>query len=59
MLEAGWEFMGHGYPMALHTVEDQRDNIRKSFALLAHTGKDPERLVRPGLHETWNPGSPR
>ena len=54
MLEAGWEFMGHGYHQAaLHTVEDQRDNIRKSFALLAaYTGKDPKGWLGPGLHET-------
>ena len=54
MLEAGWEFMGHGYHQAaLHTVDDQRQNISKAFkALSDYTGKAPKGWLGPGLHET-------
>ncbi len=52
--DAGWEFMGHGYQQAaLHTVEDQRDNIRRAFATLKqYTGRDPKGWLGPGLHQT-------
>lgn len=54
MLDAGWDFMGHGYAQAaLHTVEDQQAVIQKSFDVLkAYTGKDPKGWLGPGLHET-------
>ena len=54
MLDAGWEFMGHGYAQAaLHTVEDQRQVIQKSFEVLrGYTGQDPKGWLGPGLHET-------
>ncbi len=54
MLEAGWEFMGHGYHQAaLHTVDDQQQNISKAFKALAdYTGKAPKGWLGPGLHET-------
>lgn len=54
MLEAGWGFMGHGYHQAaLHTVEDQQENIRKSFETLSnYTGTAPKGWLGPGLHET-------
>ena len=54
MLEAGWEFMGHGYHQAaLHTVDDQQQNISKAFkALSDYTGKAPKGWLGPGLHET-------
>lgn len=54
MRDAGWGFMGHGYhQQALHMVEDQKDNIQKSFdALLAYTGTAPKGWLGPGLHET-------
>lgn len=54
MLDAGWEFMGHGYHQAaLHTVADQQENIRDSFnALSDYTGKAPKGWLGPGLHET-------
>ncbi len=54
MLDAGWDFMGHGYAQAaLHTVEDQREIIQKSFDILnSYTGKAPKGWLGPGLHET-------
>jgi len=54
MRDAGWEFMGHGYGQAaLHTVEDQRAVIRRSFAVLErYTGSAPRGWLGPGLHET-------
>ena len=54
MRDAGWGFMGHGYhQQALHMVEDQRENIRKSFEVLqAYTGTAPRGGLGPGLHET-------
>ena len=54
MRDAGWEFMGHGYHQAaLHTVEDQQDNIQKTFATLKdYTGKAPKGWLGPGLHQT-------
>lgn len=54
MLDAGWDFMGHGYAQAaLHTVEDQQSVIQQSFDVLkAYTGKDPKGWLGPGLHET-------
>ncbi len=54
MLDADWEFMGHGfYQAALHTVADQQKNIRDSFEVLsAYTGKAPKGWLGPGLHET-------
>jgi peptidoglycan/xylan/chitin deacetylase (PgdA/CDA1 family) len=54
MREAGWEFVGHGYAQAaLHTVEDQRAVIRKTFEVLsAYTGVAPRGWLGPGLHET-------
>jgi allantoinase len=53
-LEAGWDFMAHGYAQAaLHTVEDQRAVIRKSFEVIErYTGKAPKGWQGPGLHET-------
>ena len=54
MREAGWGFMGHGYQQQpLHTVEDQFDNISRTFqALRDYTGTDPLGWLGPGLHET-------
>lgn len=54
MRDAGWGFMGHGYhQQALHMVEDQKDNIQKSFdALRAYTGTAPKGWLGPGLHQT-------
>jgi len=54
MHEAGWPFMGHGHVQAaLHTVEDQQENIGKSFQILRdYTGEAPKGWLGPGLHET-------
>ncbi len=54
MHEAGWRFIGHGYNQAaLHTVEDQQENIRKSFEVLSeYTGIAPQGWLGPGLHGT-------
>jgi allantoinase len=55
MLDAGWEFMGHGVKQgALHLLPDQRAAIRESVALLRDfTGKAPKGWLGPGLTETW------
>ncbi len=52
--DAGWEFIGHGaHQAALHTVEDQRANIRQSFEVLKeYTGTAPKGWLGPGLHGT-------
>ena len=54
MLEAGWDFMGHGYAQVpMHVVENQQEVINKSFAVLQdYSGKAPKGWLGPGLHET-------
>jgi peptidoglycan/xylan/chitin deacetylase (PgdA/CDA1 family) len=54
MLEAGWEFMGHGVVQgAMHVVPDQRSAIFQSMELLHRfTGKRPQGWLGPGMHET-------
>jgi peptidoglycan/xylan/chitin deacetylase (PgdA/CDA1 family) len=53
-LEAGWEFMGHGYVQKpMHKVEDQAASIRQTMsAIEAFTGKPPRGWESPGLTET-------
>jgi peptidoglycan/xylan/chitin deacetylase (PgdA/CDA1 family) len=55
MLDAGWEFMGHGVVQgAMHLVPDQREAIRTAVSLLREfTGKAPTGWLGPGLTETW------
>ena len=55
MLEAGWEFMGHGVVQgAMHLLPDQREAIRASVRMLREfTGKKPKGWMGPGLTETW------
>jgi len=55
-LEAGWEFMGHGYiQRPMHHVEDQRKNILDTVeAIKAFTGKAPRGWESPGLTETYD-----
>jgi allantoinase len=55
MLDAGWEFMGHGVRQgALHLLPDQRAAVREAIALLRDfTGKPPKGWLGPGLTETW------
>jgi allantoinase len=54
-LEAGWEFMGHGYKQrVMHREEDPRAMIRKCVdTIRAFTGKAPRGWLGPGLTETW------
>jgi allantoinase len=53
-LEAGWEFMGHGYVQGpMHKVEDQRAAIRQTIqAIREFAGKAPRGWESPGLTET-------
>ena len=53
-LDAGWEFMGHGYKQrALPLEEDQRAVIRKSIETIRDfTGQAPRGWLGPGLAET-------
>ena len=55
MLDAGWEFMGHGVKQgAMHLVPDQREAIRTAIRMLREfTGKNPKGWLGPGLTETW------
>ncbi len=55
MLDAGWEFMGHGVVQgAMHVQRDQRDTIRSTVRMLRDfTGKKPKGWLGPGLTETW------
>jgi peptidoglycan/xylan/chitin deacetylase (PgdA/CDA1 family) len=55
MLEAGWEFMGHGVVQgAMHLVPDERAVVRQSVEILEKfTGKKPKGWLGPGLTETW------
>ena len=54
-LEAGWEFMGHGYVQGpMHEVDDQREVIRRTIAAIKKfTGKPPRGWESPGLTETY------
>ena len=55
MLDAGWEFMGHGIRQgAMHLLPDQRAAIREAVDILTKfTGKKPKGWLGPGLTETW------
>ena len=55
-LDAGWEFMGHGYiQRPMHHVEDQRLAIRQTIEeIKAFTGKPPRGWESPGLTETYD-----
>ena len=55
-LEAGWEFMGHGYiQRPMHHVEDQRAAIRQTIDEIRKiTGKAPRGWESPGLTETYD-----
>jgi peptidoglycan/xylan/chitin deacetylase (PgdA/CDA1 family) len=55
-LEAGWEFMGHGWVQGpMHALEDQRVSIRRTIeAIRAFTGKAPRGWESPGLTETFD-----
>ena len=53
-LEAGWEFMGHGYVQGpMHKLDDQRGAIRRTVeAITGFTGAPPKGWESPGLTET-------
>ena len=53
-LEAGWEFMAHGYEQGpMHGLDDQPAAIAKTLeAIEAFTGKAPRGWESPGLTET-------
>ena len=53
-LQAGWEFMGHGFVQGpMHKLDDQRAAIRRTVeAIHAFTGKAPRGWESPGLTET-------
>ncbi|MEK9775464.1 MAG: polysaccharide deacetylase family protein [Quisquiliibacterium sp.] len=53
-LDAGWEFMGHGYVQGpMHKLEDQAQAIRQTIeSIKAFTGKAPRGWESPGLTET-------
>jgi peptidoglycan/xylan/chitin deacetylase (PgdA/CDA1 family) len=55
MLEAGWEFMGHGVVQgAMHLLPDQRAAIHEAVEMLTDfTGRPPRGWLGPGLTETW------
>jgi peptidoglycan/xylan/chitin deacetylase (PgdA/CDA1 family) len=54
-LDAGWEFMGHGFiQRPTHHLEDQRKEIREAISTIrAFTGKAPRGWESPGLTETF------
>lgn len=53
-LEAGWEFVGHGYDQQpTHVEKDQRAMIRRTVEIIQDfTGKAPVGWLAPGLTET-------
>ncbi|MBC7434808.1 MAG: polysaccharide deacetylase family protein [Bdellovibrionales bacterium] len=53
-LDAGWEFMGHGYVQKpMHLVEDQASAIRQTMeAIRDFTGKYPRGWESPGITQT-------
>lgn len=53
-LDAGWEFMGHGFVQGpMHKVPDQDAAIAQTVARIkAYTGKAPRSWESPGLTET-------
>ena len=55
-LNAGWEFMGHGYiQRPMHHVEDQRAAIFQTVEKIkAFTGRKPRGWESPGLTETFD-----
>jgi allantoinase len=53
-LDAGWEFMGHGYVQGpMHALENQREAIAQTVnAIKNFTGQAPRGWESPGLTET-------
>src|SRR5260370_7859236 len=57
MLDAGWEFVGHGVRQgAMHLLPDQRAAIRDAIQILRDfTGKKPNRWLAPLLSASPQP----
>ena len=55
-LEAGWEFMGHGFNQRpMHHIEDELGNITQTIeAIRTFTGRAPRGWESPGLTETFD-----
>ena len=55
-LEAGWEFMGHGFNQRpMHQIEDELDVINQTIeAIRSFTGRVPRGWESPGLTETFD-----
>ena len=55
-LDAGWEFMGHGWLQApMHKLDDPKAAIRDTVATIREfTGKPPKGWESPGLTETYD-----
>jgi peptidoglycan/xylan/chitin deacetylase (PgdA/CDA1 family) len=55
-MDAGWEFMGHGWLQnPMHRVDDQRASIRDTVeAIRAFSDKPPRGWESPGLTETFD-----
>src|SRR5260370_16720739 len=53
-LEAGFEFMGHGFVQGpMHILDNQADTIKRAVETIAKfTGKSPRSWESPGLTET-------
>lgn len=53
-IDAGWEFMGHGFmQMPIHQVDDQPAMIAQTIEYIKHaTGRAPAGWLGPGLTET-------
>ena len=55
-LEAGWEFMGHGFNQRpMHQIEDELEVINQTIeAIHSFTGRVPRGWESPGLTETFD-----
>ena len=55
-LEAGWEFMGHGFNQRpMHQIEDELEVINQTIeAIQSFTGRVPRGWESPGLTETFD-----
>ena len=55
-LEAGWEFMGHGFHQRpMHQIEDELEVINQTIeAIRSFTGRVPRGWESPGLTETFD-----
>ncbi len=56
ILDAGWEFMGHGFQQqAASVIDDERAMVHRAVGTIrAFTGKAPRGWLGPGLTETWD-----